>query len=105
VRRSPSPTLRFSPALNRPGDAELLGASFEVGQGLVVFDLVAELDQSDAAFFEYERVVVPLVPALEVEPAGLLVHDLHAQGVGVVVAGLFEVGHPQVDIPQPNHGA
>ena len=87
------------------GDAELLGAPLEVGQGVVVLDLVAELDQPDAALLEDQGVVVPLVPALEPELAGLLVHDLHAEGVRVVVAGFFEVGHPQVDVPQPNDGA
>ena len=105
MRRSPSPTLRFSPALNRPVvDPELLGAALEVGQVVVVLDLVAELDQPDAALLEHQGVVVPLVPALEPELAGLLVHDLHAEGVGVVVAGFFEVGHPQVHVPQPNNG-
>ena len=104
--RTPSPTVRFSPALNRPVVAPNCWARcLEVGEVVVVIDLVAELDQPDAALLEHQGVVVPLVPALEVQLAGLLVHDLHAQGVRVVVAGLLEVGHPQVHVPQPNHGA
>ena len=86
------------------GDPELLGAALEVGQRVGVLDLVAELDQPDPALLEHQRVVVPLVPALEPELAGLLVHDLHAEGVGVVVAGLFQVGHPQVHVAQPDDG-
>ena len=105
VRRSPSPTLRFSPALNRPVVAPNCWARFSnVGQVVVALDLVAELDQPDAALLEHQGVVVPLVPALEPELAGLLVHDLHAKRVRVVVAGFFEVGHPKVDVPEPNNG-
>ena len=87
------------------GGAELLGAALEVGQGVGVLDLVAELDQPDPALVEHQRVVVPLVPALEPELAGLLVHDLHAERVRVVVAGFFEVRHPQMDVPQPDDSA
>ena len=105
MRRSPSPTLRFSPALNRPVVAPNCWARvLEVGEVVVALDLVAELDQPDAALLEHQGVVVPLVPALEPELAGLLVHDLHAEGVRVVVAGFFEVGHPKVDVPEPDDG-
>ena len=49
------------------GGAEFLGPVLETGQVVVAFDLVAELDQPDAALFQHQRVVVPLVPALEVQ--------------------------------------
>ena len=83
----------LAPAEPGRGHPELLGALLEFRQVVVAVDLVPELDQPDAALLEHQRVVVPLVPALEPQLAGLLVHDLHAQRVRVVVAGLLEVRH------------
>ena len=70
---------------------ELLRALLEVRHRVFALDLVAELDQPDAAFLQHQRVLVPLVPAFQVERALLLLHHLHAPRVGIVVAGLLQV--------------
>ena len=99
--RTPSPTVMFSPRLNRPVVApNCRTALLELGEVVLGRALVAELDQPDPALLEHQGVVVPLVPALQVQPAGLLVHDRHAQRVRVVVAGFLEVRYPDVHVPQ-----
>ena len=82
VRRTPVADGEVLPrAEPARGHAELLGPPLEVGQVGFVLDLVAEFDQPDTTLLQYQRVVVALVPALEPQLAGLLVHDLHAEGL------------------------
>ena len=68
----------------------------------MAFDLVAELDQADAALLDDQGVVVPFVPALEPELAGFLGHHLHPERVRVVVAGLFQVRDSKMHVAESN---
>lgn len=83
--------------------AELLGALLVDLQVVVPGHLVAHLDQADAAFFEDDGVVVPLVPALVERPSGLLAGGHQAHGVPVVPLGFFEVGDAHVHVSQTQH--
>lgn len=89
-------------ALAHPLDqaAELLGALLVDVQVVGAGDLVAHLRQADAALFQDDRVVVPLVPALVEHAARLLMSGHQAHRVAVVALGLFEVGDAHVHVSQ-----
>src|SRR5450631_31118 len=82
--------------------AERLGLLLDVVDVELVLHLEAELDQPDAAFLEDDRVVVPLVPALVVDPAVLLQNLIQAKRVGVMVLGLGHVSHAHMRVAHPH---
>ncbi len=63
------------------GRAELLATPLEFLQVLGALALVPELHQADAALLQDQRVVIPLIPALEVQLTRLLRHHRHAERV------------------------
>lgn len=79
--------------------AELLGALLKHFDVAGVGHLVADLGQADAAFFEYDGVVVPLVLALVEHPARLATGLVQPHRRAVVLLRFFQIGDPGVDVP------
>ena len=64
--------------------AELTGPLLQFLQVSVPLHLVTELHHADAALFQDDRVVIELIPPLVIQPARLLVHQLHAERLPVM---------------------
>ncbi len=86
------------------GEAEVAGLLLDRVEVFGVLDLEAELDDADAALFDDDGVVVPLVPALVVDLARLAQGLVEADGVRVVVLRLVEVGYPRVHVAHAHYG-